>query len=482
MTDSARDDSSDAPAPRQSPGLGARLGRAPLAFIQYLNQEADGCGLSALRVGLGIILCTSALRFLFKGWVEEIYVAPRFHFTYFGFEWVKPWPEPWMSLHVGALALFGACIALGLFTRWAAACYFLLFSYAELIEKAAYLNHYYLVSILVLFLVFVPADVHFSLGARLRGGRIGSGAAELGRLGRVTNGHYALFRAQLAIVYLYAGLAKLNSDWLFRAEPIHTWLRAYSELPLLGPWLNEPFIAFAVSYFGALFDLTIPFAISWPRSRPYAIGLALVFHLSISFLFPVGVFSYVMLIGLTSFLPPAWPRLVYEYFRGPASRVERRRAAVKSRPQNLLWIGLACFHLGIQVLIPLRFLLYPGHVNWTEQGFRFSWRVMLLEKAGHVEFHVLRPRTGEEFLVFPRDELTAIQRKQMAVEADMIHEYALHLANLYRREPGEVIEVRADSFVAWNGRPSQRFIDPTTDLAAIPRSLHALPFILPAPP
>ena len=41
--------------------------------------------------------------------------------------------------------------------------------------------------------------------------------------------------------------------------------------------------------------------------------------------------------------------------------------------------GLVVLFLGIQFLLPLRHLLYPGNVNWTEEGFRFAWRVMLVE-------------------------------------------------------------------------------------------------------
>jgi vitamin K-dependent gamma-carboxylase len=447
---------------------------------RWLDAPADGAGLAALRIALGFILTVSALRFLYRGWVDEIYLAPRFHFTYVGFEWVRPWPEPFMTLHVVALAALGALLSVGLFTRFAAVGYFVLFSYAELIEKAAYLNHYYLVSLLVLLLAFVPANRCWSLDARL--GWVAKTPLK--------HAHYALFRAQLTIVYLYAGLAKLNPDWLFRAEPIHTWLRAHAELPFVGPWLGEPSIALGMSYFGVLFDLTIPFALSYPRSRPFAAGLALVFHLAISFLFPVGIFSYVMLAGLTVFLPPDWPRHSKARLLGrdapallpaPVEVSARGPRPSQSRVSSVLF-ALGCAHLAFQALFPLRFLLYPGHVNWTEQGFRFSWRVMLIEKAGHAEFHVRRPKTGEEYLVLPRKELTVQQLKQMATEADMIHEYALHLGDRFRRSPAEPIEVRVDSFVAWNGRPSQRFIDPNVDLAAIPRSLRPLPFILPAPP
>ena len=33
----------------------------------------------------------------------------------------------------------------------------------------------------------------------------------------------------------------------------------------------------------------------------------------------------------------------------------------------------------IQLAFPFRYLLYPGNIFWTEEGYRFSWRVMLME-------------------------------------------------------------------------------------------------------
>jgi len=68
---------------------GARFG-----WLQRLERPVDGAGLAVFRILLGLVMAGSAVRFLAKGWVRELYVAPRFHFIYRGFEWVRPWPEP----------------------------------------------------------------------------------------------------------------------------------------------------------------------------------------------------------------------------------------------------------------------------------------------------------------------------------------------------------------------------------------------------
>ena len=47
-----------------------------------------------------------------------------------------------------------------------------------------------------------------------------------------------IFKLQLGIVYFFAGLAKLNPDWLFDAMPLRIWLPANAHLPVIG-WLLE---------------------------------------------------------------------------------------------------------------------------------------------------------------------------------------------------------------------------------------------------
>lgn len=450
----------------------ARLRRA-------LERPVDPAGLGAFRILLGVILTVAPLRFILRGWVQELYVRPAFHFTYFGFDWVRPWPEPFMTLHLVLLAVLGLLVTLGLGARAAGILYCVAFTYAELIEKSAYLNHYYLVSLLTLLLAFVDSERALSLRSWLSARRSAQRSSGSAPPAVVPFGHYLLFRAQLAVVYLYAGACKLNPDWLLRGEPLHTWLRAHAEVPLLGPFVQSVPLALAMSWFGALFDLTIVVWLSFRRTRGPAYLTALGFHLTIFALFPVGIFSFVMLVGLCTYFDPAWPRRIAAKLAPEAARA---RGSATPAPLPRYWLPLAAVHLALQVALPLRFLLYPGHVNWTEQGFRFSWRVMLVEKAGQAEFHVTGQKTGRRFVVSPRSELTLLQSRQMETQPDMLLQYAHHLASLFERDLGEPVSVRVDSWVAWNGRPSHRLVDPQVDLAREPRTLGPSPWILPRPP
>jgi hypothetical protein len=273
---------------------------------------------------------------------------------------------------------------------------------------------------------------------------------------------YFVLRAQVGVVYVFAGLAKLDGDWLLRAEPLTTWLRARVESPFLSGLAAEPWVPYAMSWAGALFDLSI-------------VPLLLAFHLTIWLLFPIGVFSFVMLVGLSIFFEPDWPRR----FVGRIVRLAPFTPARSFDAPRPLWLALAALYVAVQVLVPLRFALYPGVANWTEQGYRFAWRVMLVEKSGHVEFHVTTGSPLARFHVFPRDELTPLQLRQMATQPDMIADYARHLRERFEARGYQNVSVRADAWVSFNGRRSQRLVDPAVDLAAVPRSFAPKDWILP---
>jgi len=132
----------------------------------------------------------------------------------------------------------------------------------------------------------------------------------------------------------------------------------------------------------------------------------------------------------------------------------------------------------IQLLIPFRYILYPGELFWSEEGYRFSWRVMLMEKAGYAQFTV-KDHTGKRVIVNNTDFLTPLQEKMMSAQPDMILHYAHilrdHYANLGYSNP----QVYIDSYVALNGRRGKVLINPTTDLAKEQESFKPKTWILP---
>jgi len=121
-----------------------------------LFREVDAASLAAFRILFGALMLISVIRFWANGWIRDIYVAPPFHFHYLGFSWLSPWPGFGMYVHFAVLGLASALVMLGLFYRASAALLFVSFTYVELCEKATYLNHYYLISVLSFLMIFMP--------------------------------------------------------------------------------------------------------------------------------------------------------------------------------------------------------------------------------------------------------------------------------------------------------------------------------------
>jgi vitamin K-dependent gamma-carboxylase len=457
----------DQTRPRTGEGRWATL-------IETWNAPRDAAGLGAFRVLFGALLCFSVARFWAYGWIDELYVRPSFHFTYFGFGWVRPWPRLGMYFHFVVMALCALSLCVGWRSRTSAAIFCLTFTYAELIEKASYLNHYYFVSLVTLLLATMPCGASLSIDALRRARR-----GEPPLVARAWS--YGLLRAQLALLYFFAGLAKLNSDWLLSAEPLGTWLALHADTPVLGAWLASRPAAYLASYAGAAFDLSIPIWLSWRPTRPYAYAVAVVFHVGVWLLFPIGVFSWVMIVSTTSFFEPSWPRRWLGPARAGASgsgaALVAAEPSVSGRLTPLSLAALAAYLL-VQLSVPMRYVLYPGNVNWHEQGFRFAWRVMLVEKAGQVEFTVLTD-DDRRYVVYPRDTLTPLQYKMMTTQPDMIQEFARHLQQRFIGEGHQRVRVYADAWASMNGRRRQRLVDPSVDLASAPWTIWPKPWILP---
>lgn len=397
----------------------------------WLGEALDATHLHVFRVLFGLILAVAPVRFAAYGWIEALYTDPSFHFAWTRWS-VMPSAPVLYGLH-GAMALAGLLIAWGRLYRPALAFYALAFSWLESLDKTLYLNHYVLVTILLVTLLCVP----------YRPGR--SHAPRWVR---------ELLRLTFGLVWSWAGVCKLNPDWLFRAEPLHTWLRARVEIPVVGPLLARTETAFLMSWTGALFDLSIYGLLLWPRTRLLGFVLLTGFHFITGWLFPIGIFPWVMLAGSLLFLPDELlPRLL-------------RRDWQPSRPGSVRTPTLALVGLWVAflALTPARHWLQPGWVNWNERGFRFAWRVLLIEKTGQVDFRVLDHGTGKRWTVNPALELSELQVKQMRTQPDMILDYAHHLAERNRAE-GREVSVYADSWASLNGRRTQRLIDPDVDLA-----------------
>ncbi|HET6227193.1 MAG TPA: HTTM domain-containing protein [Bacteroidia bacterium] len=445
-------------------------------ILSYTEQTVSIAPLSMFRILFGAMMLASILRFAWKGWIYKLYIKPVFYFSYYGFEWVKPLGDPGMYIIFAVMGIAALFVMLGLFYRFSAIVFFLTFTYVELIDKTNYLNHYYFVSIISFLLILLPAGNYFSMDVLRRPSK---------RTTHIPRLFILVLQLQLGLVYFYAGVAKLNPDWLFEAMPLRIWLPAHTDLPIIGPMMDKVWIAYFFSWFGAIYDLTIPFLLLGKKTRGFAYFCVVVFHVMTFLLFQIGMFPFIMIICTLIFFPEPFHQRMIASIQKVTGRFKRTSSTAIDKMyifdplvrKGLMTIILV--HFTLQLLIPFRYVLYPGKLFWTEQGFRFSWRVMLMEKAGKAFFYVRDPATGRSGETMMDNDLTVNQEKMMGTQPDMILQYAHYLKKKYQAQGIANPEIRVECYVTLNGSGSRLFIDKTVDLAKQEDSFKNKNWILP---
>lgn len=386
-----------------------------------LAAPVDGASLAVFRIAFGLVLCWHAARYLWPqqgtSMAEYLYVTTEWNFSYPGFSWLRPWPQPWVDAHFMLVGLAGFCVALGFFYRTAAVTLFLSFTCTFLWEQAKFNNHYYLIILISLMLIWMPAQKRFSVDRWLRFRRGGNEPIEFPV-------HYAadqipfwpifLLRVQLFIVYFYAGVAKINSDWLAGiplAAPAGKFHSVLADMGLSG-LVSVDQLCLMLAWIGLAFDLSIGFLLILPRTRWLALVLLACFHGTNHFMFDIGVFPLMAFSTALIFFPPDWPLRFARWLKHP--RVQRpdwgwfiggglalplvgaslgwrssdaddsvSRESNSGTPPSLGRSAAAFLlvWLAIQVMVPLRHFAIAGDANWTEEGQNFAWRMKLRAKA-----------------------------------------------------------------------------------------------------
>ena len=447
----------------------------------YFSQYTSSSTLSVYRFFFGLLMCVSLSRFIYKGWIEKLYINPDFHFSYYLFEWVKPLGDyTYLLFFICLISSIFVCI--GFKYRISIIVFFLSFTYIELMDKTTYLNHYYFISVVSFLMIFLPSNASFSIDNLI----------SKKSYRQIPKWTVDCLKLMIVIVYFYAGLAKINSDWLLEAMPLKIWLSTRYHFPLVGETLfQQEWFYYFMSWSGLIYDLTIPFLLLYSRTRLFAFLMVIIFHVLTKVLFPIGMFPYIMIFGAVIFFSSETQDKILNSLQSIAIKLFRTinidcqfnfNTALKDRfkyqYQNIILCVLGVFFI-IQLLFPFRYVLYPGELFWHEQGYRFSWRVMLTEKTGWTSFKIVNSNDNTYFYVDNSDFLTPFQEKQMSFQPDFILEYAHYLGNHFSYKMNTKVQVYVDSRVTLNGRKSQEFIDSSIDLYMQKESFKNKKWILP---
>ncbi|MDX1951441.1 MAG: HTTM domain-containing protein [Verrucomicrobiota bacterium] len=336
--------------------------------------------------------------------MEVYYTGPdiQFTFPYPGFEWLPLLSPTGMSLVGIIMGIAAICVTLGFCYRLSAGLVFLCWGYLYALEsnRTYWMSYYYLELLITFLLIWMPAANRFSVDAWLR--------RREGSTGAVPYWCLFLLRAQLVITYFYAGVAKINRDWLLDAQPVRYFLSQphvtapFQNFPSIVAFLHGEKLAYFLSWTGAAFDLAVGFLLLAPRTRLLGMLCMLIFHGTNHFLLFEDIVWF-PLVGITTafiFLNPDWPERFWAWIKAPylprpdwpwlkkgALIVPGIGFALGWRSKPVQPLALPPFKLlpityffvagwiAWQLVMPARHFLIPGDARITFEGLSFSWRL-----------------------------------------------------------------------------------------------------------
>ena len=171
---------------------------------------------------------------------------------------------------------------------------------------------------------------------------------------------------QVWIVYTYASIAKLYPDWLDASMPAllmegkkHYWL--------IGDFLQQTWVHWAIAYTGIFFDLLIVPLMLWKRTRLLGFAISVFFHLFNSIVFQIGIFPYMSIAFALFFFSP---EILKKRFL-PKKKLYTGNAVIVPKYKNLL-LAVFGIYFAFQIGLPLRHWFFKDDVLWTEEGHRLS--------------------------------------------------------------------------------------------------------------
>ncbi len=306
-------------------------------------------------------------------------------------------------------------IAAGFLYRLAAVVFFLGFTYIELIDVTTYLNHYYFISLVAFILIWLPANRRYAVDVWLKPGS---------RRTEAPAWCAGILIFQVSVVYIFAGLAKVNSDWLLDAQP-HAYLAAGQNASAAGRQVYVRTMG-RLSFFMVRRGVR-PVHCFFPAEQAYK-ALRLRSGADLSHRYG-GLLSrhryvpYVMMTASLIFSRDVFAERLLGYLPGYPLNETEGNDVYKYTRQKIFLAGIGVYVI-LQVLIRFVFSCTPAICSGMRRDTVSPGRVMLMEKAGTAYFTVKDQQHREQYTVNNAEFLTPLQEKMMSTQPDMILKYA----------------------------------------------------------
>ncbi|XP_075163676.1 gamma-glutamyl carboxylase [Haematobia irritans] len=474
-------------------------------FTRWLHRPVDAATLGIFRMlyGAAMLIDIAEER---GGGDMDVRFGEALHCHFPLFHGMQAFSFPIMGC-IYLCMWFGAIgIMLGYRFRCSCLAFIIPYWYIFLLDKPAWNNHSYLFGLVGTILIFTQANRYCSLDKLLNPTMPST----------VPYWNYFLIKFQFFILYMYAGLKKLTSEWL----------SGYAMSSLSKHWVLSPFRWFLsdhlvdlliVHWFTAVFDFCIAFLMTCRKTRLLATPFMILFHLMNSRLFIIGMFPWVCLAQVPMFFNFDWPRklctsnliLCYKQITKKEICVDKKLGNLEKEDEkcrieklkepeeiiNPLQYCKGCqkqlninqtkcskieclrsfvvlFYCCLQLFLPYSHFITKGYNNWTNGLYGYSWDMMVHSyNTIMTTVKVVDNSNGKTLYLNP---YAFTEYDRWTKHADMAQQYAhcirrnIDLEHQRNRRQSPLdstnISIYFDVWCSMNGRFQQRMFDPRVDL------------------
>jgi vitamin K-dependent gamma-carboxylase len=472
-----------------------------LKISKFLFKPIDASVVSAYRIIFGLFMIYQMIYYFNLNYTYQFITGPELLFHYSELSFLPVLSAGLLkAIHI-TLLLAAVCITLGFLYRYAMVLYFLGFSYFSFIDKTLYNNHLYLIALIAFVMIFIKADRKFSVRQWISGN---DSRTEI----PAWNQYILIFI--ISLPYFFGGIAKLSPNWLNTELP--QIIIDQSQGSFLHGILPNSILVPFITYGGLVYDLGVVFLLLYKRTRILAVLLVVLFNITNnSVLFnDIGIFPFFMVCSVILFFDAEKVNRFIQYFiqkrkrSKPKQRAKKKRQPKRSRAEQkailaeqlkvqktednteavkpaYTWtnhkritvIALALFVL-LQLILPIRYILYTDNPEWTGIANRFAWRMKMQHREITNFTMTFTDRNSGEFGPIDVNAFLSVnQRIHFAEDPNNI----IVLTKYLHEEIEKKLQmndplIKADLQVAFNGLPSQYMFSPQLDLVRIDDSFR----------
>ena len=137
----------------------------------------------------------------------------------------------------------------------------------------------------------------------------------------------------MCVVYLFAGLGKLQGAYWWNGEAIWGALASYEYQSVDMTWISDHMWLVNIATLVAVtWEVTYPFLV-WPRlTRPLVLALAVFLHLGIGVFMGMLTFGLIMLFGNLAFIEPKFWERCSDFCQAASRRPASSDSAAEGHP------------------------------------------------------------------------------------------------------------------------------------------------------